>query len=235
MPGPVVPERPLAGQADRVTDGAASALGVDLGVQATPARRAPRPAADFVFDAPRRGAQSMRPAINELAADTAARAGALDEAEMRGAEPMRERATRSAAPPDPLVVALASAVRWTSSEAEPSPRPNRLSALEPAVERSRPAEMPPSPPAPPPPAPPPPAPPSTHDSAAVGSPPLLVVSSREDELGRSGVHIGSIDVEIVAAPETEPRVIPPRADPSPARATNVLARKIESQFGLYQR
>jgi hypothetical protein len=61
------------------------------------------------------------------------------------------------------------------------------------------------------------------------------VSSREDELDRAGVHIGSIDVEIVAAPEPEPRATPPRADPSPPRAANILARKVESQFGLYQR
>jgi len=56
-----------------------------------------------------------------------------------------------------------------------------------------------------------------------------------DERVGGGVHIGSIEVEIVGSPDAAPSPVPPPASGGADHAGVSLARKVVSQFGLYQR
>ena len=161
-----------------------------------------RPPADFVFESPRSLPRPLRP----VAAD------AVPTAPPATAPPTEPTFSprRDWAPidPDPNTHALVAAVQWTASE--PSvPHP----PVEPATRHH--------------------APPATVSAAPppAAPPPAAASPSREPEQV-TGVHIGSIEVEIVSPPEV-PQAEPDAAALEPPRDS--LTGRLFSHYGLRQR
>jgi len=100
-----------------------SAAAPEQGFTAPPPTRVSRPAADFVFDAPRRASASTRPPTSERSgsiptADSPVTAtGSPDARTHRKAPP--PPATSAAPPVDPIATTLAAAIRWTMSPDHP--------------------------------------------------------------------------------------------------------------------
>ncbi|MBK8211890.1 MAG: hypothetical protein IPK78_20045 [Rhodospirillales bacterium] len=152
-------------------------------------------------------------------------------------EPRRPMAPRRniAVAPDPLAVALAAAVRWTSSDDErPDPnavaprqreRPGAPAFVPPRETHRREA----------------PAPPGDAPPRVVRAPRAEVVAAKPDHRPApapaaerfAGVHIGSVEVQILSPTPVQPPVARPPAVPSAAPAPP-LARGLTSAIGLLQ-
>lgn len=237
---------------------------VAVSAPATPILPSPavRPRADFVFDSPRRTLPSTRTATDDTPAANVQTESPRIETETgtRPTAPARAaavpRSVGAFAPgarPDPLAAALAAAVRWTASDPAamiPS-RPPRAVEIPPATAASavdisgRPAPAAGSPrqaavaPAFP-------AParvaaipqPSILPRAMVSpSQPVAAVTTHASAAAVerfTGIHIGSVQVEILPPPV--PLTSPPAAPPAVPRATpaSQLARGLTSSIGLRQ-
>ena len=215
-------------------------------VHPSPARRPP----DFVFDAPRRAAPPAPRARMEMPTSLPPLAQPVNAGHGIASAGSHEQRDHSVGPlpaPTPFMAALATAVRWTSSDpaqGEPgrsvprteAPRTpmrgrNTESSLVPAV----PAARPPSPPVPTPAT-------TTPDrprSVTVPSPSARTSSSaaREslpDPERHVGVHIGSMHVEILPPPLPVVTPLPAPSRGARAAASQPLSRGHGSSIGLRQ-
>jgi hypothetical protein len=209
-----------------------------------------RPRADFVFDAPRRPLSRAPNATNEIPLGTHAHTEPLrTEARLEPGSVAHEPlgppppTAQSRGPaPNPLAVALAAAVRWTASDAAPLARSRSAHAAsgahppvrEPIVQSPRepaplatssqqtPVALTPARPA---------------RAMASPSPNALAVTPRTAATTTerfTGVHIGSVEVEILPPPDpVQPPVASPPAPPSVGTPTQ-LSRGLTSSIGLRQ-
>lgn len=188
-------------------------------------RAATRPPADFVFDA--RPIETRRRAPAAEHGDvmrTAPAAPITPRDDVAPREPSRPRdgAPRRRVPADPLAVALASAVRWTSSDTQlPEPAMHDR-PTQPSIERASGVEAPTLPPR------------FTPTQSAPAGPSARPEPTPSVEERVTGVHIGSIEVELVEAHNGAP-VSTQHPAPTPPRSDVALARKLEPRFGLFQR
>lgn len=139
--------------------------------------------------------------------------------------------------PDPLALALAAAVRWTTSDERPTPRAAapvvaQAPSTDAPARREEPPTTPPVDASPPVTAR---ATPSTIVPRAVATAPRAPRSTTPAPPAAkgSGVHIGSLHVEVLPAPQ--PTAREPRRDPVAApTASEPLARGLTSHIGLRQ-
>jgi hypothetical protein len=213
--------------------------------------RSERPRADFVFDAPR-FASSHAKVRNRIPFETrppvepaGATAPLNGESAAHPARAMRTRHKQDAVPSqDPVAVGLAAAGRWVASDAAPATvnrSAHRTDAAATATDRPI-ARSTPNP-----------AEPVTHPSAlAAAAPPLSparplpsaghahAAEARMDGTQRdaapdrfTGIHIGSVAVEILPPPEPAKPAVAPPARPRAGGLTG-LARGLTSSIGLRQ-
>jgi hypothetical protein len=220
-----------------------------------------RPRADFVFDAPRRVLPPTKNPTGTSPAPSQPRTEPSRVAVPPDTESIAVERLTSPAPiaddrvstPDPFAMALAAAVRWTSSDPEPLAPMQRAHAAVPVRPAARSAVVqtprespPPATPAP-----------TTRGRATGGetaptmpTPAMptraIVPAPRQTPAGApratppsterfTGIHIGAVDVQILPPPDPvkPPAAAPAASRPKPATASQ-LARGLTSSIGLRQ-
>lgn len=140
-------------------------------------------------------------------------------------EPHRLTSRPVAPAPDPLVAALATAVRWTATNdaAPPAPRRHENTPIA-EPERARPATV--ITPAPPP----------RAEAPRELAPPRAQTPIDRAPRVAPAVHIGTIEIEVISPPAAAPAPAPvPLAAPAPrSTAATTLSRGLTTTLGLRQ-
>lgn len=228
--------------------------------------RPSRPRADFVFEASRRALSPTRNATEEIPGGMHAPPAATELLPMGApfntesialepSEPPRLIANARVSAPDPLAVALAAAVRWTSSDPAPiaASRSAHAASAAPLTSRESIVHSSREPPPPATPARAPVTPERAMRAPVIPAPETVLSSERHAPVPTlraalaftshdparaterfTGIHIGTVEVEILPSPDpVKPPVASTPAPPSVGASTQ-LARGLTSSIGLRQ-